>query len=66
MKFSQGEFELTEKYDLELRNRMSIFQARTKTRKGVSTVMITAYGLKPNAWANDIQQQVTMDDLFEK
>ena len=32
MKFSQGEYELTEKYDLELRNKVGTFQAKTKTR----------------------------------
>ena len=64
MKFSQGEYELTEKYDLELRNKMGSFQAKTKTRKGVSLVMITSYGLKQNAWANGINAQLTMDNLF--
>ena len=65
MKFSQGEYELTEKYDLELRNKIGTFQAKTKTRKGVSLVMITSYGLKQNAWANGINSQITMDDLFK-
>ena len=64
MKFSQGEYELTEKYDLELRNKVGTFQAKTKTRKGVSLVMITSYGLKQNAWANGINAQLTMDNLF--
>ncbi|MBQ7632343.1 MAG: ATP-binding protein [Paludibacteraceae bacterium] len=66
MKFSQGEYELTEKYDLELRNKVGTFQSKTKTRKGVSLVMITSYGLKRNAWANGIQSQITMDDLFQQ
>ena len=65
MKFSQGEYELTEKYDLELRNKVGTFQSKTKTRKGVSLVMITSYGLKRNAWSNGIQSQITMDDLFQ-
>ena len=64
IKFAQGEYELTEKYDLQLRNKISTFQTVTKTRKGVSLVMITSYGLKRNAWANGIQRQITMDDLF--
>ena len=64
MKFSQGEYELTEKYDLELRNKIGTFQTKTKTRKGLSIVMITSYGLKRNTWANGINTQITMDDLF--
>ena len=66
MKFSQAEYELTEKYDMELRNKVSAFQSKTKTRKGVSLVMITSYGLKRNAWANGIQSQLTLDDLFQQ
>ena len=65
MKFSQGEFVLTEKDDLALRNKVGMFQTKTKTRKGVSIVMITAYGLKRNAWSNGINSQLTMNDLFE-
>ena len=64
MKFSQGEYELTEKYDLDLRNKIGTFQTKTKTRKGISIVMITSYGLKRNNWANGINAQITMDDLF--
>lgn len=64
IKFAQGEYELTEKYDIQLRNKISTFQTATKTRKGVSLVMITSYGLKRNAWANGIQRQITMNDLF--
>lgn len=65
IKFAQGEYELTESYDLELRNKTGTFQSKTRTRKGVSIVMITSYGLKRNAWANGIQRQITMNDLFE-
>lgn len=66
IKFAQGEYELTEKYDLDLRNKISTFIQKTKTRKGVSLVMITSNGLKRNAWANGVQREVTMDDLFKK
>ena len=64
MKFSQAEYALTQEYDMELRNKMSLFAENTHTRKGLSIVMVTTYGLKRNEWANGIQRQVTMDDLF--
>ncbi|MBR4482750.1 MAG: polyprenyl synthetase family protein [Paludibacteraceae bacterium] len=53
-----------QQYDMELRNKMSLFAENTHTRKGLSIVMVTSYGLKRNEWANGIQRQVTMDDLF--
>lgn len=64
MKFSQAEYAITQQYDMELRDKMSLFAEKTHTRKGLSIVMVTSYGLKRNEWANGIQRQVTMDDLF--
>ena len=64
IKYSQGEYEISEAYDKVLREKLSIFQQATKTKKGVSLLMITSYGLKRNQWANNIHIQLTMDDLF--
>jgi len=64
IKFAQGEYELTESYDKALRNKLATFVAHSGTRKGVSLLMITSFGLKRNQWANNIPIQLTMDDLF--
>ncbi len=64
IKFSQGEYELTEAYDKTLHKKLSIFQTHSGTKKGVSLLMITPYGLKKNQWANDIHIQINLDDLF--
>ena len=66
MKFSSDEYEITKSYDAELRRKARVFSAKTNTKKAVTTVMITTYGLVENAYAADIQNQVTMEDLFEK
>jgi hypothetical protein len=66
MKFSSSEYEINKSYDAELRRKASIFRNKTGTKKAVTTVMITTYGLVDNAYANNIQNQVTMEDLFEK
>ena len=39
-KFSQGEYELTEKYDLDLRNKIGTFQTKTETRMESKTKLI--------------------------
>lgn len=64
IKYSQGEYEMTEAYAKALQDKLSVFQNVTKTKKGVSLLMITSYGVKRNPWANDIHIQLTMDDLF--
>ena len=66
MKFAKDKFEITANDDKELRRKVSTFESKTATRKAVTTVMITSYGLVRNEWANAIPCQVTMDDLFKE
>lgn len=64
MKYSKEEFAITESYSREMARKASTFSQVTKTRKAVHTVMVTTYGLVQNAYAHDVQNQITMDDLF--
>ena len=64
MKFSESEFSISASYDAELRRKATVFESKTATRKAVRTIMITSYGLAKNEWANNIMNQVVMDDLF--
>lgn len=40
------------------------FIEETNTRKAVHITMVTTYGVRHNEYFNDIQSQVTLDDLF--
>lgn len=64
MKFSQGQFEITKAYDEHLRERRELFRKESKTSKALYLTFVTTYGLKNNAYANNIQNQITLDDLF--
>lgn len=64
MKYSKDEYAITESLSREMARKAATFSQVTKTRKAVHTVMVTTYGLTHNAYANDIQNQVTMYDLF--
>ena len=66
MKFTKGPYEITSAYDEELARKASVFMRETGTKKGVSTIMVTSYGLVRNGYANGIQNQVTMEDLFRE
>lgn len=48
------------------KERISTFRRATGTKKAVHLTMITTYGVQPGGYADDIQSQVTMDDLFQK
>ena len=48
-----------------LREKMSIFRSTTKTRKHLSWIMITTFGLPPNPYSLElIETQLTMDAMF--
>ena len=64
MKFSKGKYELTEDEYEKLQDRVSVLQNKSKTKKAVQAVLITSYGVTPNAYSFDIPNQLTMDNLF--
>ncbi|MDR2652448.1 MAG: AAA family ATPase [Prevotellaceae bacterium] len=64
IKYADNEYVITKTMDENLRNKRSAFIDETKTRKTIHTTMITIYGVKHNAYWNNIQSEVTMDDLF--
>lgn len=65
MKYSINDFEITKKYDTDLRNKVAIFIEETKCKKSIHTTLVTTYGLKRNAYSGFFQNVITMDDLFE-
>lgn len=66
MKFASDTFEITKAYSREFENKLKIFQAQTKTKKSLFITMVTTYGVKNiRNYPGLIQQQITMDALFE-
>ncbi|MDR3294833.1 MAG: AAA family ATPase [Clostridiales Family XIII bacterium] len=65
IKFSKIEYAVTKEYDAKLRGRKEAFRRETRTRKALHTTFITTYGLARNAYWNDVQSEVTMEDLFD-
>jgi len=65
MKFSRSEYVITKEYDNKLQNKVWTFVEESKTDKAIHLTMITTKGLKHNTYWNNIQSEVTLDDLFE-
>jgi AAA+ ATPase superfamily predicted ATPase len=65
MKYSNYEYEITAKYDKELRARRETFRSVTRTRHAIHITMITPWGLKRNANSNIADQSLTLADLFK-
>ena len=64
MKYAQEQFVIDKKQDENLRNKRAAFRHETKTKKALHLTMVTTYGVKHNEYWNNIQSEVTMDDLF--
>lgn len=64
MKFSIGQFVIDKKYNLELLNKISAFKAESATKKSVFLTMITTFGIQSNAYSGNVQNTLSMEDLF--
>jgi hypothetical protein len=66
MKFAEQEFAITDDEEKKLRRRRGNFIEATHTSKAVHITMVTPYGIKKNVHAAIAQNQVCMDDLFQR
>jgi uncharacterized protein len=67
IKFSINPFTVTKVLDLALRNKVAAFKETTKTNKAIFVTMITTFGLVKNEYSRSfIQNEITMNDLFQK
>ena len=65
-KFTDSAFVITKAYAEQLRNKRTIFQQVTKSKKASFTTLLTTYpALKNDYYSDEIQSEVTMDALFE-
>ena len=64
MKYSSTPYEITKDYYQHLIERQEQFRSETGTRKALMLTMVSASGLKANAYADSIPKVITLDDLF--
>jgi uncharacterized protein len=64
-KFTNKEFVLTKEYTATLRRKRTVFQEITKTKKMVTTTLLTTYSAMQNAYYNEeIHTEVSLEKLF--
>ena len=64
LKYSQGEYEITKEEHLKLLHRRDAFIKEQKLKGAAYLTFVTTCGVTHNAYWNDIQSEVTLDDLF--
>ena len=64
-KFTTAEFMLSKEYTANLRRKRTVFEQVTKTKKLVTTTLLTSYPALQNAYYNEeIYSEVSLDKLF--
>ena len=66
MKYHDGRYPITKDDDDSMRNKKAEFKEEAKIDKAVHVTYITPYGVKENAYARNVQSEVTLDDLFKE
>ena len=64
MKYSKGEYPIDSDVANELIRKAETFKSVTGTNKAVHITLVTSKGIAANTYANTIQSQITLDDLF--
>ena len=64
MKYFAGPYAIDKAADADFEQKLETFRAVTKTEKAVHLTLVTSRGLVRNAYANSVQSEVTLDDLF--
>lgn len=64
MKYSADEFIIDADYDRRLRQRASLFQKVTGTKKHIQHVFVTTFGIKQNSYSRIAQIQIDLDGLY--
>lgn len=66
MKYASDTYTITASYEEQLRNRASLLQRTTNTKKALQHIFITTYGIMQNANSHIVQNEVTLEDLFSE
>ncbi len=64
MKYSPDKYEITKEEHQKMLHRREVFIAEQGLRGAAYLTLVTTCGVVHNAYWNDIQSEVTLDDLF--
>ncbi len=64
IKYSKGSIRLTAEDNASMHNKIALFRHETKTRDAVRSILIASSSVVRNAYSDDFQNIVTLDQLF--
>jgi hypothetical protein len=66
MKFSNAEYIIDKAYFKKLQNKIEAFRSETNPQQAIHLTFISSNGLKPNAYSQQVQNEVILSDLFQR
>ena len=68
IKFSESRFMISTDYNMNLRNKLSVFQRSGQHKKthSLQIALISSFGLAKSAYSDVVNHSVSLDDLFEQ
>lgn len=67
IKYTTEPFAITKEYAQNLKNKIAVFKEKTRTKKNIFLVMISANGIKETIYSEElVQGVVTLEDLFSQ
>ena len=66
MKFAEGAHAISKQEAETVRRKKLVLKEETATKKAIYVTYVTTEGLMCNAYANDVQSEVILDDLFRE
>ncbi len=65
IKFYDSTFTITKEYAEQLRNKLALFKAETKSKKMLFFAFISTFGVSPNSYKNTlVQNEIKLNDIF--
>lgn len=65
MKFTRDPFEIDREYAEKISEKMETFRKASRTKKTLRLTFVSAAGLKDNVHAREVQNLITLEDLFD-
>jgi len=63
-KYSKTEYAISAKEEINLRNKIAVFEAETRTKKAVHLTLLTTYGIIDNSHSGIVHSEVSLDAFF--
>ena len=64
IKYANKKFTITKSYEEILKNKIQAFKAETHARNAVHLIMLTTFGLNKNKYAEVVQRELDLGDMF--